>query len=202
MDTLVQPGQLEPALVASIAVLVIACPCALGLATPTSIMVGTGRAAESGILFKGGGHLERTHELDAIVLDKTGTITKGKPEVTDFTGDQETLQLLASAEKGSEHPLAEAIVAYATERESEFVNVDEFSAIPGHGIQATIGGKQILVGNRKLMNDHDVIVSDYEDDMIQLETDGKTAMLIAVDVSTVEQSPLQDTIKETAPKPR
>lgn len=198
--TLVQPGQLEPALVALIAVLVIACPCALGLATPTSIMVGTGRAAESGILFKGGGHLERTHELDAIVLDKTGTITKGKPEVTDFTGDQETLQLLASAEKGSEHPLAEAIVAYATERESEFVNVDEFSAIPGHGIQATIGGKQILVGNRKLMNDHDVIVSDYEDDMIQLETDGKTAMLIAVDGEYRGTIAVADTIKETAPQ--
>src|SRR5699024_2031774 len=103
--TFVQPGEFEPALVASIAVLVIACPCALGLATPTSIMVGTGKAAENGILFKGGEHLERTHQLETIVLDKTGTITKGKPEVTDFTGDAEALQLLASAEKGSEHPL-------------------------------------------------------------------------------------------------
>src|SRR5690625_383930 len=101
--TLVSPGNFEPALVAAIAVLVIACPCALGLATPTSIMVGTGKGAETGILFKGGEHLEQTHKLNAIIFDKTGTITKGKPEVTDFTGDNETLQLLASAEKGSEH---------------------------------------------------------------------------------------------------
>src|SRR5699024_10999897 len=152
--TLVQPGQLELALVAAIAVLVIACPCALGLATPTSIMVGTGRAAESGILFKGGEHLERTHEINAVVLDKTGTITKGKPEVTDFSGDEETLQLLASAEKGSEHPLAEAIVAYATEKAIEFVDVDEFNAIPGHGIEAAIAGKHVYVGTRKLMADN------------------------------------------------
>ncbi|MBR7553132.1 heavy metal translocating P-type ATPase [Allobacillus sp. GCM10007491] len=196
----VQPGQFEPALVASIAVLVIACPCALGLATPTSIMVGTGRAAESGILFKGGGHLERTHELEAIVLDKTGTITKGKPEVTDFTGDDETLQLLASAEKGSEHPLAEAIVAYATEQESKFVDVDEFNAIPGHGIQATIAGKQILVGNRKLMHDHNVNVAEYENHLVELEADGKTAMLIAIDGEYRGMIAVADTIKDTAPE--
>src|SRR5699024_6017302 len=104
----VQHGQFERALVAGIAVLVIACPCALGLETPTSILVATGQEAENRILFKGGEHLESTHQLEAIVLDKTGTITKGKPEVTDFTGDEETLQLLANAEKGSEHPLTEA----------------------------------------------------------------------------------------------
>ncbi|WP_010096261.1 heavy metal translocating P-type ATPase [Ornithinibacillus scapharcae] len=196
----VQPGEFEPALVAAIAVLVIACPCALGLATPTSIMVGTGRAAESGILFKGGEHLERTHQLNAIVLDKTGTITKGKPEVTDFTGDEETLQLLASAEKGSEHPLAEAIVAYATEKDVDFVEVDEFVAIPGHGIEAKITGKQILVGNRKLMHNHQVDIGDKEEILVEYEVNGKTAMLIAIDGKYRGMVAVADTIKETAPQ--
>lgn len=147
--TLVTPGEFEPALVASIAVLVIACPCALGLATPTSIMVGTGRAAESGILFKGGEHLERTHQINTIIFDKTGTITKGKPEVTDYTGNKSTLQLLASAENNSEHPLAEAIVAYATEQDIELMDVDDFQAIPGHGIEATIDGKKSSCRNKR-----------------------------------------------------
>lgn len=196
----VQPGQFEPALVAAIAVLVIACPCALGLATPTSIMVGTGRAAESGILFKGGEHLERTHQLNAIVLDKTGTITKGKPEVTDFSGDEETLQLLASAEKGSEHPLAEAIVAYATENNVDFVEVDEFVAIPGHGIEAKITGKQVLVGNRKLMQNHQVDIGDKEEILVEYEVNGKTAMLIAIDGEYRGMVAVADTIKETAPQ--
>ena len=198
--TLVQPGQLEPALVAAIAVLVIACPCALGLATPTSIMVGTGKAAESGILFKGGEHLEGTHELEAIVLDKTGTITKGKPEVTDFSGDEETLQLLASAEKGSEHPLAEAIVAYATENNIDFLEVEHFEAVPGHGIEAKISGKNILVGNRKLMNDHQINTAGYEEKLVNYETDGKTAMLIAIDGEYRGTVAVADTIKETAPE--
>ncbi|WML31353.1 heavy metal translocating P-type ATPase [Neobacillus sp. OS1-32] len=197
----VQPGQFEPSLVAAIAVLVIACPCALGLATPTSIMVGTGRAAESGILFKGGEHLERTHEINAIVLDKTGTITKGKPEVTDFSGDAETLQLLASAEKGSEHPLAEAIVAYAAEKNIHFLEVDHFAAIPGHGIEAEISGQQILVGNRKLMNDHQIdIESATEEKLIEFETGGKTAMLIAIEGEYRGIIAVADTIKDTAPE--
>ncbi|MFZ3578303.1 heavy metal translocating P-type ATPase [Virgibacillus sp. DJP39] len=196
----VQPGQFEPALIASIAVLVIACPCALGLATPTSIMVGTGKAAENGILFKGGEHLERTHALNAIVLDKTGTITKGKPEVTNFTGDEETLQLLASAEKGSEHPLAEAIVAYATEQDIDLVEVDDFNAIPGHGIEVAISNKRILVGNRKLMQDHQIDVGGAEQELIDYEVDGKTAMLIAIDEKYRGIIAVADTIKETAPQ--
>lgn len=196
----VDPGQFEPALIASIAVLVIACPCALGLATPTSIMVGTGKAAENGILFKGGEHLEKTHQLEAIVLDKTGTITKGKPEVTNFTGDKETLQLLASAEKGSEHPLAEAIVAYATEEAIDLVDVDHFNAIPGHGIEANISDHHILVGNRKLMQDHEVQVGDAEQKLIDYEVEGKTAMLIAVDGQYRGIVAVADTIKETAPE--
>lgn len=196
----VQPGQMEPAMLASVAVLVIACPCALGLATPTSIMVGTGKAAETGILFKGGEHLERTHELNTIVLDKTGTITKGKPEVTDFIGDEETLKLLASAEKGSEHPLAEAIVAYATEQDIDLVQVDDFSAIPGHGIEAEISGKNILVGNRKLMQDHQIETGGAEQELIDYEVDGKTAMLIAIDGEYKGIVAVADTIKDTAPE--
>ncbi|RSL29187.1 copper-translocating P-type ATPase [Salibacterium salarium] len=196
----VQPGQMEPALVASIAVLVIACPCALGLATPTSIMVGTGKAAENGILFKGGEHLERTHELNAIVLDKTGTITKGKPEVTNFTGDEKALQLLASAEKSSEHPLAEAIVAYATEKDIDLGEVDDFKTIPGHGIEAAISSNQILVGNRKLMQDHQVDIGDAEQELIDYEMAGKTAMLIAIDGTYRGIVAVADTIKETAPQ--
>ena len=195
----VQPGEFESALVAAIAVLVIACPCALGLATPTSIMVGTGKAAENGILFKGGEHLERTHQIDCIVLDKTGTITKGKPEVTDFTGDHETLQLLASAEKASEHPLAGAIVAYATEQDIDFLPVDDFHAIPGYGIEAKIAGKHILVGNRKLMFDHQIDVGDHEETIVDLESNGKTAMLIAIDGMYRGIVAVMDTIKETAP---
>ncbi|RXY82372.1 heavy metal translocating P-type ATPase, partial [Salmonella sp. 3DZ2-4SM] len=198
--TLVDPGQFERALVAAIAVIVIACPCALGLATPTSIMVGTGKAAENGILFKGGEHLERTHQLNTIVLDKTGTITKGKPEVTDYTGDVETLSLLASAEKGSEHPLAEAIVAYATEQEVALNDVDDFNAIPGYGIQATIQNKEILVGNRKLMTRHGIETTSFEQDMSNLEQEGKTAMLVAVDRTFKGIVAVADTIKESAPE--
>ena len=196
----VQPGQFEPALVASIAVLVIACPCALGLATPTSIMVGTGKAAENGILFKGGEHLERTHQLETIILDKTGTITKGKPEVTSFTGDEEALQLLASAEKGSEHPLAESILAYATEQDIDLVEVDNFSSIPGQGIKATISGNNILVGNRKLMQDYQIDVDGTEIELVDYEVEGKTAMLIAIDGKYRGIVAVADTIKETAPQ--
>lgn len=196
--TFVKTGQFEPALIAAIAVLVIACPCALGLATPTSIMVGTGRAAENGILFKGGEHLERAHQLDTIVFDKTGTITKGKPEVTDFTGDDETLQLLASAEKGSEHPLAEAIVNYAKHKGIPLLDTDDFEAIPGHGIKATISGEEILVGNRKLMSDYGIDIGESDEKMIQLEQEGKTAMLIAVDGIHTGVVAVADTIKETA----
>jgi len=196
----VQPGQMEPALIAAIAVLVIACPCALGLATPTSIMVGTGRAAENGILFKGGEHLERTHLLQTIILDKTGTITKGQPEVTNFNGDAETLQLLASAEKGSEHPLAEAIVNYAMENNIEVLDVDDFAAIPGHGIKASIAGNQIIVGNRKLMKDNQVDAGALEQELIDYEINGKTAMLIAINGEYRGTVAVADTIKETAPE--
>lgn len=194
----VSPGDFETALVASIAVLVIACPCALGLATPTSIMVGTGKGAENGILFKGGEHLERTHQLNTIIFDKTGTITKGKPEVTTFTGDDQTLQLLASAEKDSEHPLAEAIVAYATGKGIATVDTDDFSAIPGHGIKATVRGEQIIVGTRKLMHDYKIDIRHAENKLIDCERKGQTAMLVAVNGDFHGMIAVADTIKETA----
>lgn len=196
----VDAGNMEPALVAAISVLVIACPCALGLATPTSIMVGTGKGAENGILYKGGEHLEKTHKVDVIVLDKTGTITNGKPEVTDFSGDNEALRLLASAEKGSEHPLASAITAYAAERNIELAETDDFSAIPGYGIEAVINGQRVLVGTRKLMAKENIDVSSIEDEMQQYEYEGKTAMIVAADGQFLGTIAVLDTVKETAQK--
>lgn len=194
----VPSGNLESALVAAISVLVIACPCALGLATPTSIMVGTGKGAENGILYKGGEHLEKTHQVDVIILDKTGTITKGEPEVTDFKGDKETLRLLASAENGSEHPLASAIVAYAKKEDVPLSAVEDFSAIPGYGIQAKIEGHHIFVGTRKLMMGENMDPSQFETEMSQFEVDGKTAMLIAIDGEVKGSVAVQDTVKDSA----
>ncbi|MDG0843694.1 heavy metal translocating P-type ATPase [Staphylococcus equorum] len=193
--TLVQTGQFEPALVAAIAVLVIACPCALGLATPTSIMVGTGKAAETGILFKGGEHIERTHQVNTVVLDKTGTITNGKPVVTDFDGDDEVLQLLASAEKGSEHPLAESIVNYAKKSDIPFLEVEHFEAIPGHGIKAIIDGKSLDVGNRKFMTEQEIAINSAETQLSRFEQDGKTAMMIAIDNELKGTIAVADTVK-------
>lgn len=196
--TFVTPGEIEYALTAAIAVLVIACPCALGLATPTSIMVGTGKGAENGILFKGGEHLERTHLINTIVFDKTGTITKGEPEVTDFIGDNEILQLLASAEKDSEHPLATAIVNFAKEKKIPLLDTTEFTAIAGHGLKAKIESDWILVGTRKLMNDHQIQITEFEDQMETFEREGKTAMLIAVNSKLVGIVAVADTMKADA----
>lgn len=194
----VSSGELEPALKAAIAVLVIACPCALGLATPTSIMVGTGKAAEHGILFKGGEHLERTHAVDTIVFDKTGTITTGKPVVTDFTGDLATLRLVASAEHRSEHPLASAIVQYAEEQSLGLIEAEKFTAIAGFGIQAHVDGCDVLVGTRKLMRENGVDVAAYEAALQEMEHAGKTAMLIAVDGVYQGTVAVADTVKPTA----
>lgn len=194
----VSPNDFESALVAAIAVLVIACPCALGLATPTSIMVGTGKAAENGILFKGGEHLERTHLIDTVVFDKTGTITKGKPEVTDFTGDDELLMLAASVERGSEHPLAEAMVAYAVEKGVDLLPVESFKAVPGQGVKAFVSGKEVLVGSRRFMRNHGVDIEAYEDDTYRLEEEGKSVVLIAVDRVCKGIAAVADTVKETA----
>ncbi|MFG6116973.1 heavy metal translocating P-type ATPase [Halobacillus sp. MO56] len=198
--TIVSPGDFTSALVASIAVLVIACPCALGLATPTSIMVGTGKGAEQGILFKGGEHLENTHKIDTVVFDKTGTLTKGTPEVTNYEGSSDILQLVASAEKSSEHPLADAIVNYADQQGIELMEPSSFEAVPGHGIKAVLDGKEVQIGTRKLIRKLDVEYEAYEATMEQWENEGKTAMLIAVDNKVEGVIAVADTIKESAPE--
>ncbi|WP_188995322.1 heavy metal translocating P-type ATPase [Paenibacillus nasutitermitis] len=198
----VTPGDFAGALEKAIAILVIACPCALGLATPTSIMAGSGRAAELGVLFKGGEHLESTHKIDTIILDKTGTVTKGKPELTDvFTQhmeEQAFLRLVGSSEKNSEHPLAEAIVTGITAKGIQLPATDEFEAIPGYGIRAVVEGREVLAGTRKLMAKYEVAVEGAMARMTQLEEAGKTAMLIAVDREYAGLVAVADTVKETS----
>ena len=201
----VNPGEITPALEALIAVLVIACPCALGLATPTSIMAGSGRAAELGILFKGGEHLETTHHIDTVILDKTGTVTNGKPELTDVmvangVDEVEFLSLIGAAEKQSEHPLAEAIVQGILERGITLGIVQEFEAIPGYGVKSIVNQKEILVGTRKLMNQYRVDISDILKVMEELEANGKTAMLASIDGQYAGLIAVADTIKETSKK--
>ncbi len=168
-----------------IAILVIACPCALGLATPTAIMVGTGKGAEYGVLIKGGEALETAHKIKTIVFDKTGTITEGKPKVTDIvtTGiisETELLQLSASAEKGSEHPLGEAIVNDAKDKNMDFFSVTSFEAIPGHGIEVVIQDKKMLLGNKKLMDDRKIEIT-LQKESDRLAEEGKTPMYVSID---------------------
>ena len=193
------------ALTIAISVLVIACPCALGLATPTAIMVGTGKGAEHGVLIKGGAALETTHKIDMVVFDKTGTITEGKPVVTDIItaegiNEEELLMLTASAEKGSEHPLGEAIVEEAESRTLTFMNVEDFSAIPGHGIEVTIDGKQLLAGNKKLMVDRGITLDNLNVQSDRLADDGKTPMYIAIDRKIAGIIAVADTVKENSAK--
>ena len=194
---------LTAALTFFISVLVIACPCALGLATPTSIMVGTGKGAENGILIKSGEALETAHKIKTVVLDKTGTITKGKPVLTDlkvynnFDGN-EILQLAASAENNSEHPLAEAIVNGAKERNVEFKQYDKFRAMPGYGIRATIDDKEIQIGNRKLMTSRKISTEAAEKDYEILSNEGKTPMFISVNNELAGLIAVADVVKETS----
>lgn len=199
---IVTPGDFAGALEKAIAILVIACPCALGLATPTSIMAGSGRAAELGILFKGGEHLEKTHQIDVIILDKTGTVTQGKPALTDVyaEGDEaEFLRLVGAAERNSEHPLAEAIVAGIRDMGIELTAVESFEAIPGYGIKAVVEGKELLIGTRRLMEQFGVDVKEADDDMMsKLEESGKTAMLVAIDKGYGGIVAVADTVKETS----
>ena len=169
-----------------IAVLVIACPCALGLATPTAIMVGTGKGAENGILIKSGQALEAAYQLDTIVLDKTGTITVGKPSLTDLLplsdfNRSDLLQLIASAEQHSEHPLAQAILEAAEEEGLDLLPVSHFEAMVGRGLSAQVEGKQLLVGNESLMKDKNIDSSVFQEQLLELSQEGKTAMFVAVD---------------------
>jgi Cu+-exporting ATPase len=191
------------ALVNFVSVLIIACPCALGLATPTAIMVGTGRGAENGVLIKGGESLETAHKLDTIVLDKTGTITRGQPELTVFVpigGNTEAvvLRLAASAEKGSEHPLGKAIVRAATQRHLELGDSSDFRALPGLGLEAKVEDHDILVGNSELMRQRGVATSDATSEAERLEADGKTAMFAAIDGSLAAIFAVADEIKPEA----
>jgi P-type Cu+ transporter len=188
-----------------ISVLVIACPCALGLATPTAIMVGTGKGAEYGVLIKSGVALETAHKIKTIVFDKTGTITEGKPKVTDVVVTSEIteeylLQLAASAEKGSEHPLGEAIVKDAEERGIEFKKLDFFKAIPGHGIEVDMDGKNILLGNRKLMVESEISLKDLEVTSDRLAGEGKTPMYVAIDGKMAGIIAVADTVKDNSKK--
>jgi len=186
-----------------VAVLIIACPCALGLATPTSIMVGTGKGAENGVLIRSGEALETAHKLNAIVLDKTGTLTKGEPSVTDILTSKDfkpetILMLSASAERGSEHPLGEAIVTKAKEQGLTLEAPSDFNAIPGYGIEAAINGKKVLLGNIKLMRDRKIEIGDLEKEAEDLSNQGKTPMYVAVDGSPGGIIAVADTLKDNS----
>jgi Cu+-exporting ATPase len=190
-------------IVSAVSVLVIACPCALGLATPTAIMAGTGKGAENGILIKGGEHLEMTYRLNAVVLDKTGTITKGQPEVTDViplgSMDRgELLRMAAAAEKNSEHPLGEAIYEQGKKEPGTVPEAEQFAAIPGKGVRAVVEGRQIYIGTRKLMQEAGIDTGSAENVIAGLEDDGKTAMLMAADGRLEAVIAVADTLKESS----
>ncbi len=202
---LISGQTLEFSLTIFISVLVIACPCALGLATPTAIMVGTGKGAECGILFKGGETLETTHKIDTIVFDKTGTITEGKPEVTDIITalditEDRLLQLAASAEKGSEHPLGEAIVKHGEKKNITFIKPGRFEAIPGFGIEVEMDSQSILIGNKKLMDERKISLDILTEKSDLLANEGKTPMYVAVDKKIAGIIAVADVVKASSLK--
>ncbi len=190
------------ALIVMVAVLVIACPCAMGLATPTAVMVGTGKGAENGILLKTSEALERAGQVKMIVLDKTGTITRGQPSVTDIVvrdsrfSENELLQLAASVEKGSEHPLGEAMVAEAGNRELKLVDPEGFSATAGHGVQAQVNNLHVVVGSPRMMSERGLDTSEINAEVSRLQSEGKTTILVAIDDQIVGAFGIADTVKE------
>ncbi len=193
--------KLTYALLNFVAVLIIACPCALGLATPTAIMVGTGKGAENGVLIKGGEALEAAHKIDSVIFDKTGTLTKGKPEVTDVVASEGysedyVLSLAALVEKNSEHPLAQAIVNKAGERNLELRQVSEFNAVAGHGVRAKVEGKYVFLGNLKFMKDDNVGLEKLVAKMEEFTKEGKTPIFLAVEGKAVGLLAVADTLKD------
>lgn len=191
------------ALLNTVAVLIIACPCAMGLATPTAIMVGTGKGAEHGILIKDAESLEVANKITTVIFDKTGTLTNGKLEVTDIiplnnTSKEELLALAASLEKGSEHSLAEAIVTESEKQSLTLVLVSQFKAVPGHGVEGTVGNEKLVLGNRRLMKKEDINIESQTQELSRLENAGKTAMLVAKNNQLIGIIAVADTLKETA----
>ena len=196
-------GDVAFALTIFISILVVACPCALGLATPTAIMVGTGKGAENGILIKGGEALEIAHKIDTIVFDKTGTITEGKPAVTDVLATEGVLpdyllQITASAEKGSEHPLGRAIISKARDKGLEILKADSFNSITGRGIEALIDDRAVLAGNRKLMDERGISLAALEFDSDRLANEGKTPMYVAIEGKLAGIVAVADIVKESS----
>jgi P-type Cu+ transporter len=195
-------GNFPQALLAFIAVLIISCPCALGVATPAALMVGVGKGAEAGILIRGAEVLERARQLNTVVFDKTGTLTKGEPNVTDIVpfGSDETdiLRYGAAVEVGSEHPLGEAIVRAATHRQIGLPAVKDFEGIAGHGIRGSVDGHSVLLGNRRLFKREGIDISAADEPMTRLEQDGKTAMLVGVDRRLIGVIAVADTLKPEA----
>jgi P-type Cu+ transporter len=191
------------AILNTVAVLIIACPCAMGLATPTAIMVGTGKGAEHGLLIKDAEALETAHKITTVVFDKTGTLTKGKPEVTDIVAfnnnaKDEVLKLSASIEKGSEHSLAEAIVKAAENKKLTLSTTDKFQAIAGHGVEGSVDGKKVVLGNRKLMEREGISISSHTREVERLENEGKTVMMLVADNNLIGLLAVADRLKETA----
>ncbi len=196
-------GSTTTALLSFVAVLIIACPCALGIATPAALMVGVGKGAEMGILIRGAEYLEKAEKLNAVVFDKTGTLTKGEPEVTDIiplngSNEKEILRVAASAEKGSEHPLAAAIVKKAEMLEVKVSDIETFEAIPGQGLKTLLNSKEILVGNRKLMHENNINFKKWEQTISALEEKGNTVMLISENRRFIGLIAVADTLKPNA----
>jgi len=186
-----------------VAVLIIACPCAMGLATPTAIIVGTGKGAEHGVLIRSAETLERAHKIHTVLLDKTGTLTQGEPKVTDIialasSSQDEILRLAASAEHGSEHPLGEAIVKAALEKKLEISPASDFNAIPGHGVEASVEGKRLILGNLRLMNEKGLSLNGLGEEAEQLRAKGKTVMFLSIDSRVAGIIALADTLKPNA----